>query len=98
MQQQPAGIGIAGVDEDRDHLEIAARLFLGPVMSSGGQSFQAERVVALDMTDVAAGMVGPFGQKHRLDAAFEKFVVEFRRGWRRCNRVGGGERGHSRHD
>ena len=30
MQQQPACIGIAGVDEFCDHLEIAARLFLGP--------------------------------------------------------------------
>ena len=31
------------------------------------------------MTDVAAGMVRPFGQKDRLDAAFKKFVVKFRR-------------------
>src|SRR5260370_991717 len=31
------------------------------------------------MTDVAAGVLRPLGQKDRLDAAFEIFVVEFRR-------------------
>jgi hypothetical protein len=42
-------------------------------------------------------MVGPFGQKHRLDAAFEKFVVEFRRRLRRGHWAGTGEHREGRH-
>src|SRR5271167_1416599 len=49
------------------------------------------------MTDVTAGMVGTFGQKYRLDAAFEEFVVECRRRLRRDNWAGTGQRGKSRH-
>src|ERR1700730_7331155 len=49
------------------------------------------------MTDVAAGMVRPFGQKDRLDAAFEEFVVKFRRSLRRGNWAGNGQRGQNRH-
>src|SRR5258707_14314759 len=49
------------------------------------------------MTDVAAGMVRPFGQKDRLDAAFEKFVVKFRRSSRRGDCGGNRQRGQNRH-
>src|SRR5438477_4379194 len=49
------------------------------------------------MTDVAAGMVRPFGQKDRLDAAFEKFVVKFRRSSRRGDCGGDRQRGQNRH-
>src|SRR5260221_13613151 len=82
MQQPPAGIGIAGIDQDRDGFEIATRLFLGPVARALCKLFQMEGVVALDMTDIATRMVGPLGQKDWLDPDFEKLVVEFRRGLR----------------
>src|SRR6202011_1854917 len=49
------------------------------------------------MTGVASGMVRPFGQKDRLDAAFEKFVVKFRRSLRRGIWIGDGQRGQNRH-
>jgi hypothetical protein len=49
------------------------------------------------MTNVAAGMVRPFGQKNRLDAAFEKLVVKFRYSLRRGGWVGNGQRGQNRH-
>src|ERR1700730_8319023 len=49
------------------------------------------------MTDVTAGMVRPFGQKDRLDPAFEKFVVEFRRRLRCGNWAANGHCGESRH-
>ena len=48
------------------------------------------------MADVAAGMVRPFGQKDRLDAALEKIVVEFWRRLRRGDGAGNGQRGHNR--
>jgi hypothetical protein len=49
------------------------------------------------MADVAAGMVRPFGQKDRLDAAFEKFVVKFRYSLRRGDWVANGQRGQNCH-
>jgi hypothetical protein len=42
-------------------------------------------------------MVRPFGQKDRLDAAFEKFVVKFRRSSRRGDCGGDRQRGQNRH-
>ena len=56
MQQQPAGVGIAGIDEQRDHLEIAPRLLLSPAASVGCKLFQVERVVVFRMADVAPHM------------------------------------------
>ena len=97
MKQQPACIGIPRVDEYRDHLEVTARLFLGPGARARRKSLQVECVVALDMTDVATGMVRPFGQKDRLDAALEKFVVEFRYHLRRGGWVANGQRGQDCH-
>src|SRR5260370_39440466 len=47
------------------------------------------------MADVAAGMLGPFGQKHRLDAALEEFIIQLRRGSRWSHRVGNGHCGES---
>src|ERR1700732_4595285 len=49
------------------------------------------------MTDVASGVVGPFGQKDRLNVAFEIFVVKFRRSLRRGNSVENGQRDQNRH-
>jgi hypothetical protein len=49
------------------------------------------------MTGVASGMVRPLGQKDRLDAAFEIFVVKFRRSLRRGNWVENGQREQNRH-
>src|SRR5580692_12784073 len=52
MQQQPAGRGVAGIDQLRDRLEIFSRLLLGPDACAGRQPLQVEGVVALDMTDI----------------------------------------------
>jgi len=48
------------------------------------------------MTDVATGMVRPFDQKDRLDAAFEKLVVELRRRLRQGDCAKNGKLGQNR--
>src|SRR5262249_27442868 len=63
MQQQPAGRGIARIDQLRDHLEILARLLVGPVGLAGRQLLQAEMVVALRVTDVASRVAGTLLQE-----------------------------------
>src|SRR3979490_3251649 len=81
MQQQPAGRGIARIDEFGDHLEILARLLLGPGAAARRKLLQTEIIVALDVAHVAAGVAVPLLQEDRLDAALEGFEIE--RGRRR---------------
>src|SRR5262249_35475894 len=60
------------------HFEVAARLLLAPGAGAGREPFQPERVVALRMADVAAGMAVALLQEDRLHTHLEELVVERR--------------------
>src|SRR5207244_2491712 len=52
MKQQPAGVGTPRIDELQYHLEVLARLLLGPARIAGRELLQTEIVVALRMADI----------------------------------------------
>src|SRR6476620_8841717 len=98
LLQQPAGGGIARVDQDRGHFEISSRLLLRPRGCAGGKPLQPEGVVALGVADVATGMAVALLQEDRLHACLKEIVIER---WcrTRCHRQrGGGHQQYSRHD
>src|SRR5437762_2609883 len=77
MQEQQARVRLAGHDQARGHLEIAARLRLAPEAASRRELLQLERVVAaLRVAHVAARMPGPLLEEDRLDAGLEELVIE----------------------
>src|SRR4051812_21844001 len=71
MLQQPAGFGVTRIGEFRNRREIPARLFVGPEPRAGLELFEAQRVVAFGVADVAARMTGALGEEDRLDALGE---------------------------
>src|SRR6267154_4033340 len=66
-EQETARGEVAGDHQSGDRLEVAARLFLGPELGSRREFFQAESVVALRVTDVAAGVPRLLLQEDGLD-------------------------------
>src|SRR5882762_6613739 len=74
-EQETARGEVAGDHQSGDRLEVAARLFLGPELGSRREFFQAESVVALRVTDVAAGVPRLLLQEDGLDPRFEKLVI-----------------------
>ena len=76
LLQQPAGRGIARVHQDRGHLEILARLLLGPRTCAGCKPLEPECVVALGVADVTTGMAVALLQEDRLHPRFEEIEIE----------------------
>src|SRR5260370_33171662 len=56
LLQKAARRRIAGVHQDRGHLEVLARLLLVPGARAGRKPLEPKRIVALGGADVAAGM------------------------------------------
>jgi len=96
LHQEQAGVGIAGVDQERGHREILARLLLGPGRGPWRKPFQVEGVVAFSVAHIAASMVVPLVQEDRLNAVLEEVVVERGRS-ARCHIECACPRQHDRH-
>src|SRR5262249_62419651 len=70
-------LDVAGNDEARRHVEVAARLLLGPERGALGELLQPERVVAaLRVASHAAHVIAALLQEYRLDLRLEHLVIE----------------------
>src|SRR5579863_3541802 len=79
MQQQFARQRLAGLDQVRDILEVAARLFLGPGGTGGRNRLQTECAVVRLVTNDTARVPRPLLEEDRLDPRAVGFEVEILR-------------------
>ena len=76
MHQEPAHHRLAGIDQLRHHLEVLARLLVGPGFAAGRQRLELERAVVVGMADHAAGVPSLLLQEDRLDPRLVELVVQ----------------------
>src|SRR3954463_9409353 len=84
VHREAAGRRVAGHDDALPGRKVLARLLVAPGRGALGQGNQSRLSVLV--TADAAGMSWTLGEKDRLNAGLEIFVVERRCGTRACRR------------